>query len=74
VSSQISREERTNEKISCSIDAFGGSDSFLGGAKKEVGGTVYLWMYYPVVVAGCLAQLMDGLVEGFNDPQDIKRF
>ena len=45
-----------------------------GGAKKEEGGTVYLWMYYPVVVAGCLAQLMDGLVEGFNDPQDIKRF
>jgi sn-glycerol 3-phosphate transport system substrate-binding protein len=41
-----------------------------GGAKKEEGGTVYLRMYYPVGVAGSLAQLMDGLVEEFNNSQD----
>jgi sn-glycerol 3-phosphate transport system substrate-binding protein len=41
-----------------------------GGGKKEEGGTVYLRMYYPVGVAGSLAQLMDGLVEEFNDSQD----
>jgi len=41
-----------------------------GGAKKEEGGTVYLRMYYPVGVAGSLAQVMDGMVEEFNDSQD----
>ena len=41
-----------------------------GGGRQAEGGTVYLRMYYPVGVAGSLAQLMDGLVEEFNDSQD----
>jgi sn-glycerol 3-phosphate transport system substrate-binding protein len=41
-----------------------------GGGQKSTGGTVYLRMYYPVGVAGSLAQLMDGLVEEFNKAQN----
>ena len=43
-----------------------------GGGQSEIekSGTVYLRMYYPVGVAGSLAQLMDGLVEEFNDSQE----
>jgi sn-glycerol 3-phosphate transport system substrate-binding protein len=41
-----------------------------GGGQKSTGETVYLRMYYPVGVAGSLAQLMDGLVEEFNKAQN----
>jgi sn-glycerol 3-phosphate transport system substrate-binding protein len=39
------------------------------GGKQETGKTVYLRMYYPVGVAGPLAQLMDGMINDFNASQ-----
>ncbi len=39
------------------------------GGKQETAKTVYLRMYYPVGVAGPLAQLMDGMINDFNASQ-----
>lgn len=39
------------------------------GGKQETAKTVYLRMYYPVGVAGPLAQLMDGMINDFNTSQ-----
>ena len=39
------------------------------GGQKEEGKTVYLRMYYPVGVAGPLAQLMDSMISEFNKSQ-----
>jgi len=45
--------------------------SFLWAeGKQEVGGTVYLRMYYPVGVAGPLAKLMNDIVNDFNKSQN----
>ena len=39
------------------------------GGKQETAKTVYLRMYYPVGVAGSLAQLMDGMINDYNASQ-----
>ena len=41
-----------------------------GTGQQEKGGTVYIRMYYPVGVAGSLAQLMDSMVADFNKSQN----
>ena len=44
---------------------------WAGGKKEEADtGPIYLRMYYPVGVAGALAQVMDALVAEFNKSQD----
>jgi len=39
------------------------------GGRQDKAKTVYLRMYYPVGVAGPLAQLMDGMINDFNESQ-----
>jgi len=43
--------------------------SAWAGGKQETAKTVYLRMYYPVGVAGPLAQLMDGMINDYNASQ-----